>query len=216
MDYLHENITTLATDFLIKKTRGYGGKIDYEKQAVALINMIQAEKISEIFSFHDSNLSSSATEYSAKLNCLLSNIDERSISWATWHKKQVFTSVITNLLRRMASEVEASTSAAESWATKQKIFDLEAQVEFGKPANAITFWDKLNTRINLPYLILLCLSAVLIAGLTLIGLSAEMTVNVEFNVGEILGGLLVGTGVAAAGISYAARDQTSKNERQDR
>lgn len=212
MDYLHENIATLATDFLIKKTRDHQGKVDNERQAEAFISMIQTVGIHDIFSFEDGNLNESALGHKLKLNSLISNIDEHSIHWTTHDKKIIFKRVLRDVLERMKSETEASIAAAESWSIKQKILDLEAQVEFGKPASAVTLWDKLNMRINIPYLILLCLSAVLIAGLTLIGLTAKMTVNVEFNIGEILGSLLVGTGVAAAGISYATRDRERKNE----
>ena len=58
-------------------------------------------------------------------------------------------------------------------------------------------------------------SVVLIGGLTLVGLTADMNVNVEFNIGEILGALLVGIGVAAAGVSYDTRDSQLEGEQDE-
>lgn len=130
----------------------------------------------------------------------------------SYSKSKLIQRILEEYFRRLTEEIEATTTARESWKLKQRIVDLQAQLEFGKPAASVTFWDRLSTRINISYLILLCLSALLIGGLTILGLSAEMTVNVEFNIGEIIGALLVGTGIAAAGVSYATRDRKAGSD----
>ena len=215
MDELYDKIAKLVSDYLVKSTRTFRGNFDFKRQSEVLISMVRAKEIKEIFSFEGDKSYSDADSYRSKLHVLIENRDERDISWGSWQKERVFTQAIADFLARVADEVEASASAAESWRLKQKIADLEAQLEFGKPAAEVSFWDKLSTRINVPFVIVLCLAVVLIAGLTIVGLNAEMTVNVDFNIGEIIGGLLVGTGVAAAGVSYATRNTPSNEERRE-
>ncbi|THF67075.1 hypothetical protein E6C76_01420 [Pseudothauera nasutitermitis] len=213
MSNLEDDIARLVSDYLIKQFRSGRGRFDHTKQAAELIRMISTKHISGIFS-QDENRHSSSYQthrerlgYEEKLEILIKNHSENSIEWADRQKKSVFEKAVSDFLERIGKEFETTTSAREAWQSKERIAELEAQIEFGKPAAQVTFWDRLNTRINLPYMIILCLSVVLIGGLTIIGLNASMTVNVEFNVGEILGALLVGTGVAAAGVSYATRDR---------
>lgn len=212
MDELEEKISSLITDYLVKSNRDYRGNYNHQMLAKSLFDMLNAKSVDKIF---DENNSSYSTEYRTKLDTILQNRRTLSISWHDYTKQKILVSVLTSYVSRIAREIEASTTARESWKLKQKIIDLEAQLEFGKPAASVTFWDKLNTRINIPYLILLCLSVVLIGGLTLVGLSADMTVNVEFNIGEILGALLIGTGVAAAGVSYATKDRRKDSDQND-
>lgn len=215
MDELEKKISSLIADYQVKSNRDYRGNYNHAKLAASLFSMLNAESMDKIFELKDDGHSSDLWEYRSKLNAILHNIRDRSISWNDNTKRNVFEGVLETYLSRITSEIEASTTARESLKLKQKIIDLEAQLEFGKPAKSVTFLDKLSTRINLPYLILLCLSAVLIGGLTLIGLSADMTVNVEFNIGEILGALLIGTGVAAAGVSYATKDRRTDNDQSE-
>lgn len=215
MDKLEEKISSLIVDYMVKSNSGRREKNDFHKLATFILSMLKAERIDMLFDIKGDKYSD-YWDYHWKLDAILQNIDDRYISWNDYTKKNIFQSALTSYFSRITSEIEATATARESWKLKQRIIDLEAQVEFGKPAESVTFWDKLNTRINIPYLILLCLSAVLIGGLTLIGLSADMTVNVEFNIGEILGALLIGTGVAAAGISYATKDgRQDKNQDED-
>lgn len=214
MDELEEKISSLITDYLVKSNRDYRGNYNHQMLAKSLFAMLNAKSVDKIFD-EDKDNSSDLLEYRIKLDTILQNKRTLSISWHDYTKQKILVSVLTSYVSRIAREIEASTTARESWILKQKIIDLEAQLEFGKPAASVTFWDKLNTRINIPYLILLCLSVVLIGGLTLVGLSADMTVNVEFNIGEILGALLIGTGVAAAGVSYATKDRRTDNEQND-
>lgn len=215
MDDLEKKVSLLISDYLIKSNRNYSQNLDHKAQANCILAMLSSDSLEGIFEFEDKNYSLDLKEYKRKLDAILNNRKEQSFSWNSYTKSIIFESVLNDYFSRLTNEIEASATARESWKLKQKVIDLQAQIEFGKPASDVTFLDKLNARINLPYLILLCLSIVLIGGLTLIGLTADMTVNVEFNIGEILGALLVGTGVAAAGVSYATRDRQSDNEQNE-
>ncbi|MDP2127396.1 MAG: hypothetical protein Q8K97_08450 [Pseudohongiella sp.] len=213
MGELEAKVSSLIADYLVKSNRDHKGSYDHYMLATSLLSMLSADSMSKVFEIKDSNYS--IDEYNRKLNAILQNIRDHSISWSDYTKQKIFGNALETYFSRITSEIEASATARESWRLKQKIIDLEAQLEYGKPANSVNFLDKLGSRVNIPYLILLCLSAVLIGGLTLVGLSADMTVNVEFNIGEILGALLIGTGVAAAGVSYATkarRTDTDQNE----
>jgi len=215
MDELEEKISSLIADFLVKSNRDYKGNYDHHMLAKSLLSLLSAERMDKIFEFEDDRYSTNLWEYRNKLDAILKNRSLSSVSWHNHTKQKILESTLTSYFRRITYEIEALATARESRVLKQKIIDLEAHLEFGKSAESVTFWDKLNTRINLPYLILLCLSVVLIGGLTLVGLSADMTVNVEFNIGEIIGALLIGTGVAAAGVSYATKDRRTNNDQHE-
>ena len=181
-----------------------------KKQAKALVKMFYAKDLRCLFEDEENGYSSPSIDYQEKLNRIIANRNERELDWANNSKRKIFENIVREVIERMSEEAESRKSAHETWRLKQQIEDLKAQVEFGKPAGAVTLWDRLNTRVNLPYLVILGLVVVLLGGLVLLGMTATMTVNVEFSVGEIIGSLLVGTGVAAAGISYATRNREGK------
>jgi hypothetical protein len=206
---LSERIKDLAVKYLVAETRTYGGALDREKQVRALVYMIEADHISNIFDFVKDNYGRER-ECKDQFERLLANRNEQTISWANNEKRTIFEQVIKALLSKTEDEAQAKGAARDEWRLKKQIEDLRAQVEFGKPAHEVTLWNRLNSRVNIPYLIILFLVVVLLGGLVLIGMTATMTVNVEFSVGEIIGALLVGTGVAAAGVSYATRDKEKR------
>ena len=175
--------------------------------------MLNSESVETVFESKDWRYSADVREYRHKLAVLLEN--RAPLPWNSETKKAIFEEALSDYFRRLREDMEVTATASESWKLKQQVIELQAQLEFGKSAKAVTFWDKLNSRINIPYLILLCLAVVLIGGLTLIGLTADMSVSVEFNIGEIIGALLVGTGVAAAGISYATKDRPVERDERE-
>lgn len=59
--------------------------------------------------------------------------------------------------------------------------------------------------INWYYLVILLIVIAATAAVIYFGRAPQPQVNVEYNVGEIIGGLLAGAGVAAAGVAYAAK-----------
>lgn len=206
MNELGERIKDLAVKYLIAETRNYNGIIDKEKQAKALMAMLGKSQIKNLFDFGKETCSREQ-DYQNQLESLLANRNQQTIEWANQEKGEIFQKVVRELIEKTEDEAQSKGAARDAWNLRKQIEDLNAELEFGKPASAVTFWDRLNSRVNLPYLVILCLAVVLIGGLVLIGMTATMTVNVDFSVGEIIGGLLVGTGVAAAGISYATREK---------
>jgi hypothetical protein len=55
------------------------------------------------------------------------------------------------------------------------------------------------------YFVPLAVAVLFVAFLIWRGYAAQPTVSIDFNVGEIIGGLLAGVGALAAGIAYAIR-----------
>ena len=209
MSDLGEKIKDLAVKYLLAETRNYNGITDNEEQAKELLHILSAKHIAEIFSLDrgEGKYNFSRAEYKNALEKIISNRNERELELANNGKQEILRKVVQEVIERMSEEAKAQGSANDSWKLKKQMADLKAELEFGKPLDAVTFWDRLNSRVNLPYLVILCLAVVMIGGLVFIGLTATMTVNVEFNIGEIIGSLLVGTGVAAAGVSYATRNK---------
>lgn len=210
MNELSERIKELAVKYLIADTRDYNGRTDTAKQAKELFQMLSVKNLEALFMFNEKDYSSSRREYQSKLDKVIANRNEQEIHWANNSRQEIFENVIREVINRMAEEAEAKGSAQDAWRMQKQIDDLKAQVEFGKSAESVTLWDRLNSRVNLPYFVVLCLVVVLLGGLVLVGMTATMTVNVEFSVGEIIGSLLVGTGVAAAGVSYATRNREER------
>lgn len=209
MDELQTQIADLLTDYLLKVTRAYNGDFDHAKQANVLMHMVHAPQLANVFQFEQASHTNKLAVYDDKLQVLLQNRDEQTRHWANQSRKAVFEKALANVLVRMREEHEITFAARDTWRLKQQIADLQARLEFDKPPQDITWWDRLTHRLNFPYLMVLVLAIVLIAGLAILGMNTTMTVNVEFSVGEILAALLVGTGVAAAGISYATRDRSA-------
>lgn len=205
MNDLSERIKDIVVKYLIAETRSYTGVIDKEKQAKALVAMIGAGHIKSLFEFSKDTYSREK-EYQSQLEKLLANRNQQTIESANNERQEIFQKVIRELIDRTEDEAQSKGAAKDAWKLRKQIDDLKAELEFGKPASAVTFWDRLSSRVNLPYLVILSLVVVLVGGLVFIGMTATMTVSVDFSIGEIIGGLLVGTGVAAAGISYATRD----------
>ncbi|MFZ3018873.1 MAG: hypothetical protein WA056_10495 [Gallionella sp.] len=206
MNDLGEKIKDLAIKYLLAEMRDYRGAINRDKQAEKLVQLIKAERIENLFYFGEKEISGPEREYQYQLDKLCSNRNQQDIERANREKQEIYEQIVHDVLDKTNDEGKTQGLANDAWRLNRQIEDLRAEIEFGKPANSVTFWDRLNSRVNLPYLVIFCLVIVLIGGLVLIGMTATMTVNVEFNVGEIIGGLLVGTGVAAAGVSYATKN----------
>lgn len=208
MDVLSERIADLAVKYLMAENRNYDGVIDRKQQAEALISMITCEDIRNIFSFSHKSYSN-LNRYELFLESLLENRNESDIDSANRMRSYLFEKIVRDFIERIEDEVHARHEAKETLRLRRQIEELRAQLEFGKPSKDVTLWNRLNSRVNLPYLVILCLAVVLVGGLVVLGFTAKMAVNVDFNVGELIGGLLVGTGAAAAGISYATRNHES-------
>lgn len=217
MNDLSERIKDLAVKFLIAETRDYRGATDKPKQTKALVTMLRASRIESLFDLPENSFARTETfpnkkEYQESLEKLLDNRNQSTIKMSNYELEEILQTVVKEVIDRTEDEAQSRATGRDVWELKKQIEDLKAELEFGKPARAVTFWNRLNSRANLPYLIVLFLVAILIGGLVLISTTATMTVSVEFSVGEIIGGLLVGTGVAAAGISYATKDKGKPQE----
>jgi hypothetical protein len=174
-----------------------------------ILKIIQIKDLSELFLESERSYSWEENNYNSTLKSIISNRRPEDLSRlnSSITRHSILRSVLINTLERNEEEAEERKSAFETQKLRKRIIDLEAQIEFGKPSEKVGFLDRITSRVNIPYLIVLLLSVTLIAGLSLIGLTTTMTVNVDFSIGEIIGGLLVGAGVAAAGISYATNNE---------
>ena len=73
---------------------------------------------------------------------------------------------------------------------------------------------KLNRRqkLNPHYILLLCLAIISCAALVSFGWGSKPTIEVTYNVGEIIAGILAGGGVAIAGTAYAVSKMKGETE----
>ncbi|MES9994079.1 MAG: hypothetical protein ABW098_19175 [Candidatus Thiodiazotropha sp.] len=210
MHDLSERIKDLGVKYLVAETRDYNGRTDQAKQGKELALMLSVQKVESLFRYGEDDSRWERRNYQGKLDKIIENRSHDQIERANSDRQEIFENIVREVISRMADEAESRASAQDAWRLQKQIDNLKAQLEFGKPAASVTLWDRLNTRVNLPYFVILCLAVVLLGGLVLVGMTATMTVNVEFSVGEIIGSLLVGTGVAAAGVSYATKDRKEK------
>ncbi|HHF2984077.1 TPA: hypothetical protein ACPJ0P_000003 [Vibrio alginolyticus] len=214
---LEEQVADLLSKYLIHECRELiRGKFDVQRQTdfvARLTNIRHFSKTFEDICYSDRV----AKEYEKKLTTILENRSDSEVERLHRNKDEVIKIVLTELLIKTSEEASERKNMYEQQVLKNKILELEAQIEFGKGTSEVTLFDKVTSRVNLPYFIILILMVVIIFGLSIVSLTTTMTVNVDFSIGEIIGGLLVGSGVAAAGISYATKDKAeddkSRNER---
>ncbi len=204
---LEDRLADLITKYLFHECRSYNGMIERGRQVEFILKIIQIQDLSELFADSERSHSWQKNEYDLTLKSLVANRRPEDLCRISSSRYSILRSVLTDTLKRNEEEAEERKAAYETKKLRRRIIELETQIEFGKPLEKVGFLDRITSRVNIPYLIVLLLSITLIAGLSLIGLTTTMTVNVDFSVGEIIGGLLVGAGVAAAGISYAANNE---------
>jgi hypothetical protein len=72
-----------------------------------------------------------------------------------------------------------------------------------------------KNKLNTLYLLVIFVFIVVLAPLVWLGYASKPTINVEFNIGEIIGGLLIGVSAVSASFTYA-RKNTVKNEREQK
>ncbi len=210
---LEEQIAELLSKYLIQECRELiRGKLDIQRQTDFVARLSNIKHFSETFEDTSYSYESTAREYKVKLTTILENRSDSEVERLHRKKDEVIKIVLTELLIKTSEEASERKNMYEQQVLKNKILELEAQIEFGKGLGDVTFFDKVTSRVNLPYFIILILMIVTIFGLSVVSLTTTMTVNVDFSIGEIIGGLLVGSGVAAAGISYATKDKTGDYE----
>ncbi|WP_217511768.1 hypothetical protein [Vibrio metschnikovii] len=214
---LEEQVAELLSKYLIHDCRELiRGKFDVQTQADFVTKLTKIKHFSE--AFEGTSYSYGVTEeYESKLIKILENRSELEIKQLHRNKYEVIKLILTELLIKTSEEASERKNMYEQQVLKNKILELEAQIEFGKGISEVTLFDRVTSRVNLPYFIILILMIVIIFGLSMVSLTTTMTVNVDFSIGEIIGGLLIGSGVAAAGISYATKVKTGDDElRNDR
>lgn len=204
---LEDKLSNLTTKYLFHECRSYNGLIERNKQVEFILRIMQIQDLSEVFLGVELKHSWKGNEYDSALKTLVSNRSPEDFNRLNSNRSQMLRTILSDTFKRSEEEAEERKAAYETQKLRKRIIDLESQIEFGKPIEEVGFIDRISTRVNIPYLLVLLLVITLIAGLSLIGLTTTMTVNVEFSIGEIIGALLVGTGVAAAGVSYAANNK---------
>ncbi len=209
---LEEKLHDLFVRYLFHACRSHNGVIDKNKQVEFLLSLITLDNLGE--AIPSGEYSYSVDSFRNELDGILKNRRPDELTRLNAYKHSLLRKILSDLLVRTEEDAGDRKSAYEAQRLRKQIIDLEAQIEFGKPLKDVTLIDRLTARVNVPYLVVLSLAIALIGGLAVLGLTTTMTVNVDFSVGDIIGGLLIGTGVAAAGISYATRDRKSNNAEQ--
>ncbi|EPU8086835.1 hypothetical protein ACV0LO_003354, partial [Vibrio cholerae] len=209
---LEEQVAELMSKYLIHECRELiRGKFDVTRQTDFVSRLANVRHFSDAFGYIRYSYEGTE-EYEKKLALILENRSDSEIERLHRNKDEVLKIVLTELLLKTSEEASERKNMYEQQVLKNKILELETQIEFGKGTREVTIFDKVTSRVNLPYFIILILMIVIIFGLSLVSLTTTMTVNVDFSIGEIIGGLLVGSGVAAAGISYATKDKSGDDE----
>lgn len=205
---LHEQVSRLISDFLIRDTRNRSGETDCGLQAQTAACMLNLDSMTSVFDeevYRGVAPLYKLERYRADLRKTLARYDEHDKDSLNLFKRDVLSEAFYRVLESNKEEAEAKARARREIEYRNRIFELEEKIEYGKLHGKVTFWDRLNSAINFPYLIALALIIAMLASLVILGLTSEISISVDFSVGEIIGALLVGSGVAAAGISYATK-----------
>ena len=110
----------------------------------------------------------------------------------------------------IGSETKSIRKQNRAWARKwqllKKLFSVRRRIKstIGKKKSAV----------NWLYVAIFGLISVIVGYIVYLGWAEKPTVNIEFNVGEIIGGILAGAGVLLAGGAYAVKTLRERSGRE--
>ncbi|GJQ59849.1 MAG: hypothetical protein D8M57_11200 [Candidatus Scalindua sp. AMX11] len=213
MEELQKHVKDLVVMHLFAGIRDYNGHLDREKQSRIFLKMIATDKTENLFSYLEEESSWRWGDQKAVLIDLVKSIPEKQKEQLNRDKNEILKIALKELIEKMGTEDAAKAKAALEADHAKQIAHLASEIRYGKPAQKVTWLDKLRSQINVPYAIVLIALILFLGALTFRGLLSNPEVSIEFNVGEIIGGLLVGAGAAVAGIAYAIKGGTPDRER---
>jgi hypothetical protein len=108
------------------------------------------------------------------------------------------------------SETKSIRKQNRSWARKWQLLKKMSSVRH-KIKSAI---GKKKLAANWLYVAIFGLISAVVGYIVYLGWAEKPTVNIEFNVGEIIGGILAGAGVLLAGGAYAAKTLREISDRE--
>lgn len=205
---LQDQVSGLISSFLIRDARNRSGETDCKVQAKTIACMLNLKSITSVFdeeAYKGVAPLYRLERYRADLQKILARYDEHDKDSLDLFKGDVLSEAFCRVLESNTEEAEVKARTRREIEYRSRIFELEEKIEYGKLHGKVTFWDRLNSAINFPYLIVLALIIAMLASLVILGLTSDISISIDFSVGEIIGALLVGSGVAAAGISYATK-----------
>ncbi|MDC8804176.1 hypothetical protein PRZ61_12060 [Halomonas pacifica] len=205
---LESQVSILISEFLVRDTRRAYRKSNLDIQAQAMASMVDLESLTNVF---DKNAHEKSTdlygldEYRSRLRAIFNRFHERDVESLDLFKHRILAKAFSEVLRSNQDEAEIKSLTRKEIEYRNRIFELEEKIKYQKLNGKVSFLDRLNSAVNFPYLVVLLLIIAMLVSLVILGLTTEISISVDFSVGEIIGALLVGTGVAAAGISYATK-----------
>ncbi|OXX55454.1 hypothetical protein, partial [Vibrio sp. V10_P2A27P122] len=151
---LEEQVAELMSKYLIHECRELiRGKFDVTRQTNFVSRLANVRHFSEAFEYI--RYSYGATEdYEEKLALILENRSDSEIERLHRNKDEVLKIVLTELLIKTSEEASERKNMYEQQVLKNKILELETQIEFGKGSREVTIFDKVTSRVNLPYFII--------------------------------------------------------------
>lgn len=205
---LGDQVSNLIAEFLVRDTRRAPDKNNLENQARAMASMMDLDSLTKVFDknvYQNSHTLYGLEKYHSKLLATLNRFDESDVRSLDVFKHQIIEKAFLEVLKSNQDEAEIKSLTRKEIEYRSKIFELEEKIKYQKTNGKVSFWDRLNSAVNFPYLVVLLLIISMLGSLIILGLTSEISISVDFSVGEIIGALLVGSGVAAAGISYATK-----------
>lgn len=203
---IESDFIELVIDYTFKELHlHYENDFDINKQARFITDLCTNNNPTSVFK--DANL-----YYKTRLNKILDSYSTHDIQRleSGVYRSSLIETAIFKLIEKTKETYRLQIHSKELQALKNKVNELEFELLYGKPVQEINLIDKITAPINIPYLMITILSVSILVILILAGLFTEISLNIEVNIGEIIGGILAGTGVAVAGISYANKKPENK------
>jgi hypothetical protein len=196
---IEDDFIELVLDYIFKEFHIRSeNDFDIKKQASFITDFFKNTKTTSVFD--DANIT-----YKIRLNKILDSYPKNDVDRmeSDIYRSSLIEKIIFKLIEKTKETHRVQIHSKETQTLKNKITDLEFELLYGKPAKDIKLIDKITSPINIPYLMITLLSTSILVVLVFVGLITDISLNIEINIGEIIGGILAGTGVAVAGISYA-------------
>lgn len=214
-DKLRTKIEDLIVELINCETRTIREGRDFSKASIALCKLCEVDDLTKLFDdeSYDGALSSAMVDkYRYKFVDILKHEPDIDNFSTKYHLEVLKQNVVKKIFEKFTHESELELKAYEVTRLEDKVIELEEKLRYSILEGKIGFMDKVKKYITLPSIIILLVLIISLLSIYLLGKNAELSVAINFNIGEVIGAILAGSGIAVAGFSYAMKKPNEDKE----
>jgi hypothetical protein len=216
-DELRIKIENLIVELINQETKSIRSGRELDKVSSALYKVSQIDNVDQIFTNdnYDSVFNSSVLDrYQYKYIEIIEHEPETDRFSSKYQMELLKKNIINKVFQKLTHESEITHKAYEVSKLEDTIIELEEKLRYSVLEGEVNFMQKVKKYITLPSVLTILVLLVSLIAIYLLGKSAELSIAINFNIGEVIGAVLAGSGIAVAGFSYAMKKpQEDKDNR---